>query len=326
MHSHLKKQLIVMISAILVAVLLIVCVFSLFHKGGENFETSTQNTITYNGEKYSKKEIINLLVMGIDSNTDTQDSGFYYNDGRADFLALISVDVFAKSYTVLHLNRDTITDVQVYGVRGEYVETRKEQLALAHTYGDGLKQSCEYTKNAVSALLNGITIDYYVSLNIPAIAILNDAIGGVPVKFDKDYTTISPDFLKGSTVTLNGDEALALVRSRINVDDGTNISRMERQMLYVDALISQFVIKNREDSELLGKVFEKTADYIVTNSSVNTFNRIFGYISDYTCTANKTLDGVAEKGETYMEFYVDEESKTQLIMNWFYKKHTSHKS
>ncbi len=315
-----KKQLIIMVSAVAAAVLLVVCVFNLFHKEGGSYETNTQNYVTYNGEQYRKKDVVNLLIMGIDNETEAEDSGFYYNDGRADFLALVSVDVFTKSYKVLHLNRDTITDIKVYGVRGEYVETRQEQLALAHTYGDGLKESCEYTEDAVSTLLDGITIDYYLSLNIPALAILNDEAGGVPITFDRDYTDISQEFVKGSTVTLTGEQALKLVRSRKDVDDGTNVSRMQRQMLYVDAFITQIAKCAAEDGEFLTNAFEKIADYTVTDCSVSTFGRLFGYVSDYTCTANRGLDGEAIKGETYMEFHVNEEKKTALIMEWFYNK------
>ncbi len=320
MSSRMKKQLILMVFAVAAAVLLIVFVFNRFHREGGSYETNIQNTITYNGGQYRKKDVVNLLVMGIDSETEAGDSDFYYNDGRADFLALVSVDVFTKSYRVLHLNRDTITDVGIYGVRGEYVETRQEQLALAHTYGDGLQESCEHTEDAVSALLDGITIDYYLSLNIPALAILNDEAGGVPITFDSDYTDISPDFVEGSTVILSGEEALKLVRSRKDVDDGTNLSRMQRQMLYVDAFLTQIARKAAEDSEFLTNAFEKITDYTVTDCSVNTFSRLFGYVSDYTCAANRGLDGEAIKGETYMEFYVDEEKKTELIMDWFYDK------
>ncbi len=321
MHSRMKKRVIFAILVTIAVIILVFCFFKLFHndQGGYS-NTDTQNTITYNGEKYRKKDVVNLLIMGIDSESESEDSGFYYNDGRADFLALVSVDVFTKSYTILHLNRDTITDVKVYGVRGEYIETRKEQLALAHTYGDGLAESCEYTEDAVSTLLDGIRIDYYLSLNMPAVGILNDEVDGVTLTFDKDYTTIDPTFEEGATVTLNGSQALAFVRSRKNADDGTNASRMERQMLYVDAFIKQLAEKSREDGAFLSNAFDKVTDYTVTDCSVNTFSRLFGYVHDYTCRANRGLEGEQRVGEKYMEFHVNEEKKTELIMEWFYNK------
>ncbi len=321
MSSRTKKKIIIVALVTVVALVLVLGIFKLFgNKQGGSFETNIQNTITYNGEKYRKKDLVNVLIMGIDKDKAVEGSGFYYNDGRADFLALVSVDVFTKSYTILHLNRDTITDVNVYGVRGEYIETRKEQLALAHTYGDGLAESCEYTEDAVSTLLNGIKIDYYLSLNMPAVGILNDEIGGVTLTFDRDYTDISPDYTSGATVTLNGTQALQFVRSRINVDDGTNTARMERQKLYVEAFITQLAKKSKADGTFLNTAFEKVEDYAVTDCSVGTFSRLFGYVSDYTCTANAGLEGEQRVGEKYMEFHVNEEKKTQLIMAWFYNK------
>ncbi len=321
MGSSTKKKIIIMTLVTILTLGAILGAFKLFgNKQGGFFETNIQNTVTYNGEKYRKKDLVNVLIMGIDKDKEVEDSGFYYNDGRADFLALVSVDVFTKGYTVLHLNRDTITDVNVYGVRGEYIETRKEQLALAHTYGDGLAQSCEYTEDAVSTLLNGIKIDYYLSLNMPAVGILNDEVGGVTLTLDRDYTDISPDYTSGATVTLNGTEALRFIRSRRNTADGTNVARMERQKLYVEAFITRLAEKANADDEFLNTAFEMVEEYSVTNCSINTFSRIFGYVSDYDCKANAGLEGEQKVGEKYMEFYVNEDKKTQLIMEWFYKK------
>ncbi len=315
-----RRQLITIIASIFFGVIAVVSLFGMFHEDGGSYETETQNTILYQGARYRKKDLVNLLVMGIDQGTEAQESEFYYNDGRADFLALVSVDVSTKSYTVLHINRDTITDVNVYGVRGEYVETRKEQIALAHTYGDGLSQSCGYMQDAVSSLLNGLQIDYYLSLTMPAVAIINDAVGGVSMTLNQDYTDIQPGFQKGEKVILTGEQALRFVRARKGVADETNVSRMERQMLYVEAMLTQLAEKVMAEEGFLEELFFEIEEYAITNCSVNTFSRIVGYVSDYRCIENRTLEGEAKKGKLYMEYYVDEEKKEQLLIDWFYQK------
>ena len=92
------------------------------------------------------------------------------------------------------------------------------QLAYAHTYGTGMEDSCENMKKTVSKLLGGVAIDYYVSMNVEAIAPLNDAVGGVTVNVVHDFSQVDATIPKG-VVTLKGDQARAFVQSRWYVGD-----------------------------------------------------------------------------------------------------------
>lgn len=75
---------------------------------------------------------------------------------------------------VLQLNRDTMTQIESYGVAGESAGTYEGQLALAHTYGSGGQDSCRYQAKAVSNLLYGVSVDHFCSVTMDAVAVIND--------------------------------------------------------------------------------------------------------------------------------------------------------
>ena len=105
-----------------------------------------------------------------------------------------------------------------------FIGTEFEQLTLAHSYGDGKKESCQNTVTTVSNLFDGQKIDGYMALNMDAVAILNDMVGGVPVEITSDFSAVDPSLQEGTVVTLQGDQALTFVRTRKDVDDQTNLS------------------------------------------------------------------------------------------------------
>ena len=57
-----------------------------------------------------------------------------------------------------------MTEITILGVLGEEAGTVKTQLCLSHGFGDGGAQSCEFTVDAVSNLLLGTQIDFYICL------------------------------------------------------------------------------------------------------------------------------------------------------------------
>ena len=106
--------------------------------------------VTFNGKEYVKKNNIEtLLVMGLDKFEGSFSEDSYNNDRQADFLMLFVFDHSANTYSALHINRDTMAQMDILGVSNQKLGTVTQQLALAHTYGDGKDDSCKNTVNAV---------------------------------------------------------------------------------------------------------------------------------------------------------------------------------
>ena len=278
----------------------------------------TSKTIERDGiEYFPRQDMTVLMVMGIDQTGEVKDSGAYNNPGAVDAVMLMVFAEKDKSVRVLTLNRDTMLEMPVLGVGGKPAGTAYGQLALSHTYGNGLHESCENTKDTVSQLLYGLYIDYYVSLNMDAISIVNDAVGGVPVTVTEDFSAIDPSITMGE-MTLRGQQATTYVRSRSGVGDELNISRMERQKDYAEGFLDVLKEKAAVDSSFILQAYEDTSPYMVTDCSSTVWASMLDKYADYNLKEVVSPKGENKVGEKYMEFYLDEEALDEVILRLFY--------
>ena len=274
-------------------------------------------TITRDGVDYfPRNDITTVLVMGIDQFGRVADSESYQNRGAADMNMVLILDETNEAIHVLHLNRDTMLEMPVLGIGGRQAGTYYGQLALAHTYGSGLADSCENTRQAVSDFLYGISIDYYAAMNMDAIAILNDAVGGVTLEVTEDFSLVDPTIGMGR-VTLKGDQAIRFVRTRKDVGDQLNLSRITRQQAYLDGFSEAFRAKQGDEQFFLS-LWEEVAPYVVTDCSATVINGLINRCGGYALGEVITPEGENVRGETYYEFYVDEEKLDELILRLFY--------
>lgn len=281
-------------------------------------EAVKTKTITRNGIDYYPRQDINvMLVLGIDQYGPVESSNYYRNDGSADSVMLLIFDETNEECKVLYLNRDTMLDMDILGVRGEYAGTFYGQLALAHTYGSGLEDSCENVKNTLMHFLHGLTIDYYVAMNMDAIPILNDSVGGVTVNVVDDFSQVDPTITLGE-VTLMGDQVINFVRTRKNVGDQKNVTRMERQKEYVYGFLDKLREKEHEDVNFVMNVYDQVAPYLVSDCPINTLSSMLDHYLDYEIAEVVTPEGENVIGEEHYEFYADEEKLDELIVRLFY--------
>ena len=275
-------------------------------------------TITRNGiDYYPRQDVTVMLVLGIDQFGPVQSSNYYRNSGSADSVMLLVFDEKNAECTVLYVNRDTMLEMDVLGVRGEYAGTTYGQLALAHTYGTGLEDSCENVKNTLMNYMHGLTVDYYVAMNMDAIPILNDAVGGVTVTVVDDFSVVDPTITMGE-ITLRGEQVINFVRTRKDVGDQKNVTRMERQKEYVDAFLTKLYEKEHEDVDFLIKVYDEVAPYLVSDCPISTLSGMLDRYAEFTIKEVVTPEGDNLIGEEYYEFYVDEEKLDELIVRLFY--------
>ena len=275
-------------------------------------------TITRNGvDYYPRQDITVMLVLGIDQSGPVESSNYYRNKGSADSVMLLVFDETNEECTVLYLNRDTMLDMDVLGVRGEYAGTTYGQLALAHTYGNGLEESSVNVKNTLTNFMHGLNIDYYVAMNMDAIPILNDAVGGVTVNVVDDFSQVDPEITLGE-VTLKGEHVINYVRTRKDVGDQKNVTRMERQKEYVYGFLAALSEKEHEDVNFIIKLYDDVAPYLVSDCSVNTLSGMLERYVDFEIKEIVTPEGDNVIGEDYYEFYVNEEKLDELIVRLFY--------
>lgn len=286
---------------------------------GEN--SDVEDAVSFEGHQYTpKKNIEAVLVMGVDEADIQKDSEFYVNNNQADFLMLMVLDHDAHTYQTLQINRDTMTDIPTLGLNGELIDYEKGQIALAHAYGSGLKDSCENEVDAVSRMLYGMTIDHYVSLSMPAIAEINDAVGGVTVTITDDFTDVDPEFKEGETITLHGKQAETFVRTRKGVADQTNINRMSRQLTYMGAWKAKALECMQTDDLFALNLVLTISDYMVSDMTAQELSDFATYMQDYTDEGVLQIKGESVKGEQFMEFYADETDLQRQVFELYYDK------
>ena len=284
-------------------------------------ESDTEETgLEYNGTEYILNENVeSFLVMGLDKFEGSADVDSYNNDQQADFLMLFVFDNASKKCTALHINRDTMADVNILGVAGQKVDTVTKQIALAHTYGNGKEVSCRNTADAVSQLLLGMKVGHYISFTMDSVPVFNDLVGGVEVTVLDDFTGVDDTLVKGETVTLSGEHSLNYVRTRYGLEDSSNSTRMVRQKQYLQALYSKTRQCIESDDEFIVEASVNMADYIVSDRSVTQLQELAEKIAAYEFVGISSIEGESKLGEKFIEFYPDEDSIKQTVIDLFYK-------
>ncbi len=279
--------------------------------------------VFYNGASYALRENLEtILLIGVDKYEADIGQESYNSTQQADSLWLVVFDHTDRTYTVLQLNRDTMTNIPMLGVRGEQAGSFTGQLALAHTYGSGGRDSCRNTVEAVSGLLYGIGIDHYASFTMDAVTLINDLSGGVQLTMQDDFSSFDPAMKKGAVVTLKGEQALTYVRTRKELEDSTNLSRMERQRQYLNALQLNVLACIKRDNTFVLNLITKISKYMVSDCTIDQMSKLFNETEAYQSSGIITPEGKAVQGEKYIEFYVDEEALKSLVISSFYEPYT----
>ena len=283
--------------------------------------TSEALTMQYGGRTwtYRERELTNLLLIGVDwEESENTVSGRYA--GQADFLLLITIDRENKIVSTLQLDRDTMADIRVYGPLGDYTGIQKMQICLSHAYGKSDTQNCENTVWAVSRLLGGIPIDGYIALDMSGITAMNDALGGVTVTLEEDFSSLDPQMVKGATITLQGKQAETFVRGRTGVGDGTNAARMRRQKAFMQKAADLIAEGLEKDPGFAGTLLDSLSSHITMNITRGWLINKAYESSGYTRTDMQTLAGSHTIGaDGFTEFHADIDALNDLLTASFFE-------
>ena len=284
--------------------------------------TDSREMITYKNETYVKKgNLETYLIAGIDAPGKVEKVTEYDGTGQCDVLAVIVRDRSTDQCKLLSIDRNTITAVKSLDNDGTYLDTTDIQISLAHAMGFDQQVRAENTVDAVSHLLGDQTIDGYAMVNMGAIQVVNDMVGGVTVTIDDDFSDIDPSMKKGETVTLMGEQAEKYVRSRKEVADGSNQNRMSRQSTYEEAFKPAFRNKCAENSKFPLEVYHAMEDYMTTNISAKKFCRLAILMSDENQDEKVAISGTYGLDEDeWQTFTPDEDSLQEAILELFYQK------
>lgn len=204
------------------------------------------------GEKMYSKNVINVLLCGVDSETGKSDAG------RSDIMMLVSINKKTETITMVSLLRDSWTYMSLPRENGTYYD-HYFKLNAAYSYGGPVTLLNTIENNYK------IEIDEFIAVDFVSFPKLIDALGGVTVDvqdYEANYirrTSAQKDFPKG-TATLNGKQALIYSRIR-KCDADSDISRTRRQRSVIKGLIDS--AKGATNGQLLN-AFKQVSPYLRT--------------------------------------------------------------
>lgn len=280
--------------------------------------------ISHSGKVYEYNEdIMTFLIMGIDKKDEVVEEVEEGTDGgQADALFLVVMNPHDKTVRVVGINRNTMTDIDIYNETGAYVSTVEAQIAVQHGFGNGVEKSCEYQKTAVSRLFYNLPIHGYAAINMSAIPMMNDAVGGVDVAVLEDLTAKDSSLVKGKTVHLMGESAFWYVKYRDTNIFGSADSRLARQKQYLNAFIAQAKSAAKQDISVVMNLYQAIAPMMTTDITMNEVAYLAPILLDYTFDSENflMLKGETVMGKQFEEFYVDEDALYEMILEVFYEE------
>jgi polyisoprenyl-teichoic acid--peptidoglycan teichoic acid transferase len=216
------------------------------------FDDGESATVVDVPDPFGDKERVNVLLLGGDGGED--------RDGvRTDSVIVASIDTDTGETTLFSLPRnlenlpfpEDSPLAEVYP-DGFWYETESESLLNA-VYRNGPAAhpdilgptddpGADFLKLGVGEAL-GLTIDYYVLVNLDGFSRLVDALGGitvnvnywVPIGGDPGTGALPNDYIEpGPDVEMDGPTALAFARGRFGL---TDYDRMARQRCTINAII-----------------------------------------------------------------------------------------
>ena len=265
-----------------------------------------------------KRDVTTVLGIGVDKFLDETSNESYNNLQQSDVLILLVFNSSDNSYTVIHINRDTMVDIQRLGVFGDLMDKFKGQIALAHTQGTGGKDSCINTVRAVSDFMGGAPVDHYVCFTMDAVPEITDLVDGVTLTLLDDFTMHDPEMIKGTEYTLRGENALVYVRGRTELEDTSNVNRMRRQRQYLSALKDCADKCHTENKAFIEDSIEIISKYMVSDCTVNQLADFGERCLKWTDNGIIEVKGEAKKGKEFMEFYADEDALMELVLSLMY--------
>lgn len=279
--------------------------------------------VNYNGHVYRyNKDILTFLVLGIDQDSTVpieSENIDYWQGGQSDAIFLFVMNPHNKDISVVAINRNSMTDVDLYDRAGNYIKTAQAQVCVQHGYGDGRRQSCERTKQTISRMMYNLPIHGYVSIRLGAVATLNDAVGGVDVTLPSDFPTLG--WTAGSTVHLSGNQAYQLVRYRDQSQFDSATNRLGNEKAFLSGFINKVYEKTKSDVTFPVTLYQNISNYVVTDVSIDEMSYLASELLGYSIGDMKvySVPGQTVMGTKFEEYYIDQAALKNQMLEIFYE-------
>ena len=237
--------------------------------------------------------------------------------GQSDTVMVVALNTDTGEARGIVIPRDSMVAVDTYS-NGSFAGQVTEQLCLQFAYGTDGDNSSALTAAAASRVLDNIPVDYYYTLNIEGVAPINDSIGGVTLV--PTQTVPGTAAVEGQETTLFGTSAEKYVQWRDTTELTSSLDRTARQVSYVQAFAAKVLNSAKSNPAVLINLYQTMGDYTWTNLGLDEFSYLATTMLEHGLTSFDvvTLQGTMQQGDTFAEFYLDQDNVKQTVVDTFY--------
>jgi LCP family protein required for cell wall assembly len=217
-----------------------------------------------------------ILFIGSDSRSGGNQTlgGGDVSGARSDTAMVFDSPADRRQGTEVSIPRDSmvqIPDCAASSTGGATVAANFGMFNSAFTEG-----GAPCTVKTVESL-TGLTLTHYIAIDFEGVVGVVNALGGVKVCVTQAIDdTDSGLNIPAGTTTLNGTQALAFVRLRHSVGDGSDLERIQRQQYFLDQLEQQVRSAGLlTDPVKLYKVLDAATQSITTDPGLGTVTDLY---------------------------------------------------
>jgi LCP family protein required for cell wall assembly len=186
-------------------------------------------------ESGTDQQPLNILVMG--SDTRQGQGGGYGNDvtgARSDTTMLVHISADRTRLEVVSIPRDTIVDIPSCTTPTGTSAPFRDRFNAAFSIGGPGCTIKTVEQNT------GVFVDHFVVVDFRGFQNMIDAIGKVRVCLPEAVNDPKSKLnLPAGYSEVDGKQALAYVRTRYSIGNGSDISRIDRQQAFASSVISK---------------------------------------------------------------------------------------
>ncbi|MCM3263106.1 MULTISPECIES: LCP family protein [Streptomyces] len=181
----------------------------------------------------------NILLLGSDSRAGENrklGGGPGGGSARSDTAMIVHLYKGHRKAAVVSIPRDTLVDRPACTDTQGTVHPAEHRVMFNESYATGGAACAVRTVEA----LTGVRMDHYLEVDFSGFRRIVDDLGGVRIRTTEAIR--DPDShldLDAGTHTLDGRQALGLVRTRHGVGDGSDLGRIQLQQAFLRALIDR---------------------------------------------------------------------------------------
>ncbi|MGO1556262.1 MAG: LCP family glycopolymer transferase [Staphylococcus equorum] len=296
----LRTKLILWFFGILVLLALLAVIylgFKIFSVGG-----SIHNPLDRDKSSLRDKDVnlddgdpFTVALFGVDSDAKRDAEG---GGQRSDTVMVLSINPQKKTTEIVSIPRDTQAEIVGKGTT--------EKINHAYAYGGP-----DMAVKSVENLLN-VPIDHYATIDMDGMQDMIDTVGGINVTSNASFSYDGYQFSEGVQSHMDGEEAMAFIRSRKEEGAGGDFGRQERQQLVIQGLANK--LTSISSVTHFNSLMNHVEDNVKTDLTVGELNKIRSNYNDANEQVNRhQLDGQGGIQDDGLYYFIPSESSLSEI-------------